>query len=224
MEPLDSSAALSGHAALDRATERREDIDYLEARLSAPDTWLLPVWKGQPFARGDALLLIRNARAEGLVERSTELVFLGLFEGQACFAIDISALLDPLAHAAISGSEPLEMRALVNRFSSSDAELALYARALLVWHQRQQFCGVCGHATRPRQGGHARVCTNPDDGTLHFPRTDPCVLVLVRDGDECLLARAPTWPAGMFSALAGFVEAGENLEQAALREVREETG
>ncbi|HEY2733829.1 MAG TPA: NAD(+) diphosphatase [Polyangiales bacterium] len=228
MEPLDSSSAWSGRAGsdrgLDRAAERREDIDYLEARLSAAETLLLPVWKGQPFARGDDLVLIRNAQAGALLEQSSELVFLGMFEGEACFAIDITPLPDPLAPAALSGSEPLELRALVNRLSSRDAELALYARALLIWHRRQQFCGICGHATRPRQGGHARVCTNPEDGTLHFPRTDPCVLILVRAGDECLLARSPTWPVGMFSALAGFVEAGESLEQAALREVREVTG
>jgi NAD+ diphosphatase len=214
----------SATTALNRAAERRSDIDFLESALSAPDTWLLPIWKGQPFARGDQLELVRAARGQELIERSSELVWLGFFAGVACFAVDISALEHPLTHAALSGSEAFELRALVNRLSPDQTELALYARALLTWHQRQQFCGVCGHTTRPRDGGHARRCTNDACATQHFPRTDPCVLVLVHDGDRCLLGRSPGWPAGMHSALAGFVEPGESLEQAAVREVREEVG
>jgi NAD+ diphosphatase len=221
MTPRDPSHQES---ALDRAAERRSDIDFLEGRLSAHTTRLLPIWKGQPFARGEALELVSVARGQELLDNSAELVWLGMFEGEACFGVDISALDNPLAHAALSGSEPCELRALVNRLSPTETEIALYARALLTWHQRQQFCGVCGHATRPREGGHVRACTRDECATQHFPRTDPCVLILVQDADRCLLGRSPGWPAGMYSALAGFVEPGESLEQAAAREVLEEAG
>jgi NAD+ diphosphatase len=103
-------------------------------------------------------------------------------------------------------------------------QLAFYARAMLSWHERHQFCASCGHATRARQGGHLRVCSQSTCAAQHFPRTDPCVLVLVRDGERCLLGRSRGWPAGMYSALAGFVEPGETLEQGAAREVLEEAG
>jgi NAD+ diphosphatase len=220
---------------LNRAAERRSDIDFLESCLATPSTMLLPIWKGQPFTRVHAgsaeraadalsLTLVLAAHGQSLIDQSSELVWLGFFGGDACFALDVSAIESPLAHAALSGSEPVEMRPLVNRLSPNQTELALYARALLTWHQRQQFCGVCGFVTRPRDGGHVRVCTNPGCATQHFPRTDPCVLILVQDGDRCLLGRSPSWPAGMHSALAGFVEPGESLEQAAAREVLEEVG
>jgi NAD+ diphosphatase len=219
-----ASQATPRASRFDRAAERRSDIDFLEAQLSAPNTRLLPIWKGQPFARGDGLQLVSTAQGQELLERSSELVWLGMYDGEACFTIDISGLEEPLAHAALSGSEAFELRGLVNRLASAETELALYARALLNWHQRQQFCGVCGHATRPRQGGHMRLCSREQCATQHFPRTDPCVLILVQDADRCLLGRSPGWPAGMFSALAGFVEPGESLEEAAAREVLEESG
>jgi NAD+ diphosphatase len=219
-----ASQASAQASRLDRAAERRDDIDFLETQLAAPNTLLLPLWKGQPFARGEALQLVSATQGQTLIERSSELVWLGIYDGAACFTLDISGLEEPLALAALSGSEAFELRALVNRLSGAETELALYARALLNWHQRQQFCGVCGHATRPRQGGHMRLCARTECATQHFPRTDPCVLILVQDGDRCLLGRSPGWPAGMFSALAGFVEPGESLEQAAAREVLEESG
>ena len=209
---------------LDRDAAKRHDLDFLEAQLSAPGTRLLPIWKGQPFARAGELLLTTLARGRELLEAGGELVWLGNFDGASLFALDVTPLEAPLSSAALSDSQPSELRALVNELAPNYGELALYARALLSWHERHRFCGVCGQPTRPRDGGHTRLCTNPGCGTQHFPRTDPCVLVLVHDGAHCLLARSPGWPAGMHSALAGFVEPGESLEGAAAREVFEETG
>jgi NAD+ diphosphatase len=96
-----------------------------------------------------------------------------------------------------------------------------YATALVNWAGATRFCGRCGHPTEARDGGHLRVCAN---GHQHHPRTDPVVIMLVVDGDRALLGRQPTWPAGRYSALAGFVEPGEPLETAVAREVREEAG
>ena len=214
----------SFNSALDRAAERRADLDFLESRLANPNTRLLPLWRGQPFVRADALHLTHVRDAADLVERATEIVWLGFYEGEACFALDISELEAPWAHAAMRGSEPNELRALLTRLSRESRALAIYARALLTWHERHPFCARCGSETRPRQGGHVRACVRAECKAEHFPRTDPCVLVLVRDGERCLLGRSHAWPAGMMSALAGFVEPGESLEQAAVREVREEVG
>ncbi|MBI5104591.1 MAG: NAD(+) diphosphatase [Solirubrobacterales bacterium] len=99
--------------------------------------------------------------------------------------------------------------------------LLAYASAMLHWNRSARFCGRCGEPTEAREGGHLRVCPNDHH---HHPRTDPVVIMLVTDGDRALLGRQPPWPAGRYSALAGFVEPGEALEAAVAREVREEAG
>lgn len=103
-----------------------------------------------------------------------------------------------------------------------DAGLFVTAVALEAWHATHEHCPRCGARTEITAGGHMRVC--PADGSQHFPRVDPAVIMLVHDGDRCLLARGPQWPENRFSVLAGFVEPGESLEQAVMREVAEEVG
>jgi NAD+ diphosphatase len=96
---------------------------------------------------------------------------------------------------------------------------------MLFWHSRHRFCGVCGSPTRSEEAGHMRRCTDAECHAMHFPRTDPAVIMLVVDGDRALLGRNKNFPLpGMYSTLAGFVEPGESLEGAVAREVREEAG
>ena len=94
---------------------------------------------------------------------------------------------------------------------------------MIFWHSRHRFCGVCGAPTRSEEAGHVRRCTEAGCATMHFPRTDPAVIMLVTDGDRALLGRNKNFLPGMYSTLAGFVEPGESLEDAVAREVREET-
>src|SRR5436305_12484762 len=95
---------------------------------------------------------------------------------------------------------------------------------MLFWHSRHRFCVLCGNPTRSEEAGHMPRCTDPACHTMHFPRTDPAVIMLVTDGDRALLGRNKNFPLpGMYSTLAGFVEPGEALEDAVAREVREET-
>jgi NAD+ diphosphatase len=103
-----------------------------------------------------------------------------------------------------------------------DANLLAATSGLATWHAKHRFCGSCGVATDVHTAGHERRC--PSCGALNFPRTDPAVIMLVTDGDRAVLGRQKIWPAGMFSTLAGFVEPGESLEDAVVREVREEVG
>src|SRR3546814_20543947 len=106
-----------------------------------------------------------------------------------------------------------------------DGALLAYARGLAHWHARHRFCGVCGAPTASEKGGHQRRCTNGGCAAVHFPRTDPAVIMLVHDGgDRCLLGRQPTWAPGMHSTLAGFVEPGASPEEAVVRETWEEVG
>jgi NAD+ diphosphatase len=90
------------------------------------------------------------------------------------------------------------------------------------WHRRHPRCSVCGEPTDAAEAGYVRIC--PSCGATHHPRTDPVVIMLVTDGDRVLLGRQARWPPGRYSALAGFVEPGETLEEAVAREVREEAG
>jgi len=99
-----------------------------------------------------------------------------------------------------------------------------YARALVSWRRRHHYCGSCGTATVSRSAGHVRVCPDQGCGDEQFPRLDPAVIVLVSDGARALLGRQKAWPPGRYSTIAGFVEPGESLEDAVLREVLEETG
>ncbi len=213
---------------LDRAARLRRDIDALESRLANPDTLIIPVWRDQnlivPGAR-PTLVRLPLGRAGSLLDTDGELVWLGLLGDRGCFAIDLSSLADPFEHSCLAGEgEFLEIRNVMGTMGQDDAGLGAYARGILYWHAQSLFCGLCGARTEPRQGGFLRACTDAGCGKEHFPRTDPSVNVLVIDGDRCLLGRQPHWIPSVYSALAGFVEPGESLERAAVREVEEEVG
>jgi NAD+ diphosphatase len=208
-----------------RTAERRADLDFLDGHLGRDSTLLVPLWREQAIVQADGLALPTLGAARDLFEAASEVVFLGLVDGNAVFGADISASASPLEHPAFTRARlATDSRQLLAQLSDTEAELALYSRALLLWHSRHRFCSVCGKPTRPKDGGHTRICVAPECRAQHFPRTDPCVLVLVHDGEQCLLGRQPSWPKGMYSALAGFVEPCEDLESAAAREVLEEAG
>jgi NAD+ diphosphatase len=121
------------------------------------------------------------------------------------------------------GARPLGLREVGALLDDRDAGLLVHAVGLANWHATHPCCSRCGTRTEVVRGGAVRRC--PADGSEHFPRTDPAMIVLVHDGgDRCVLGRQPVWPAGRFSTLAGFVEPGESAEQAVVREVAEETG
>jgi NAD+ diphosphatase len=121
------------------------------------------------------------------------------------------------------GRRTADLRALGALLDDRDAGLLVHAVGLTNWHAAHPHCARCGAPTESVRGGSVRRCSA--DGSEHFPRTDPAVIVLVHDGaDRCVLGRQPVWPAGRYSTLAGFVEPGESAEQAVVREVREEAG
>ena len=220
MEPVEPFLPL-----LDRAAHLRKDGAYLEARLSEPETLLIPVWRNQVLVSRGPMphpAAVRVAAAPGFVTPDVELVWLGLLGDQACFAVDLSGRDQPL-HGSIAESSQFEdLRVAGNLIHPTDFAVLAFARGVLHWHRQQRFCGRCAAPTRVREGGHVREC-GPCE-TKHFPRTDPAVMILVTSGDRCLLARQPGFPSGMFSALAGFVEPGESGEECVLREAREEVG
>jgi NAD+ diphosphatase len=232
----------------ERAGLRRRDSGWVAERLADPASRFVPVWRnqnlvveiegGEPRAvvlgwSGVVPLLGNDIAAAERFGRG-ELVFIGVIEERAHFALDLSPAespLDMLQSPALAasgiGAEGLrfaDLRQLGGRLEGREAALLALARAMMFWHARHRFCGLCGSPTRSEEAGHMRRCTDPACNTMHFPRTDPAVIMLVTEGERALMGRSRHFPPGMYSTLAGFVEPGESLEEAVAREVREESG
>jgi NAD+ diphosphatase len=213
----------------DRAAHRRTELDWVEAAWR-DGGWLVPTWKGQSLfsQRGDQPPLAVRSNVAGLPIDGT--VFLGVSShANALFAKELFPAIDSsekaLESLRLSGQgEFTSLRASTGQLTAAERGLLFYVQAFLHWHTEQKFCHRCGHPTRSEDWGHVMGCTNPVCGTKIFPRSDPATIMLVHRPDHCLLGRQSTWPAGVFSTLAGFVEAGETVEAAVVREVKEESG
>ncbi len=231
----------------ERAALRRRDPAWIREALALPSSRFIPLWRNQnlvfeidgapPAAAvlpcqglGSQFAAALSAPEEALGRG--EVVFLGIVEERAHFALDLSgfeapleALKSPALGAAGLAADKLaftDLRRVGALLERRQGALLAFARAMLFWHSRHRFCGVCGSPTRSEEAGHVRRCTGCE--ALHFPRTDPAVIMLVSHGDEVLLAHQTHFPRAMYSTLAGFVEPGESLEDAVAREVFEETG
>ena len=216
-------------ALLDRAGDsRRRDQGWLDEQRAHPGA--------RAVVAGDRGLRVSDGRLE-LVPlaqlNGTEPLLLGLDEQGPLYAVDEEPLREgrvPMVGSGGmrgeppegAGDERLSLRQAAAVLSQAEGGLAAYTAALLNWHRRHRFCSACGRPSDVVEGGLTRLC--PSCGAEHHPRTDPVVIMIVTDGDRLLLGRQATWPSGRYSALAGFVEPGESLEEAVMREVREESG
>jgi NAD+ diphosphatase len=203
-------------AVVDRDAGRRTDPAWLAAAWADPSTRVLRLRDGRAAVSGDPPRLDLGVRPD-----ATEVsrLFLGRHDGVAYFA----AVEDGPDVGDEHGPSYLGLREVGARLDDLEAGLLVHAVSLANWHATHQRCPRCGAPTRPENAGHTRRCEA--DGTEHYPRTDPAVIMLVVDDDDrLLLGRQTSWPEGRFSTLAGFVEPGESLEAAVRREVREEVG
>ena len=211
---------------LDRASERRDDEAWIASRLADPASVFVPVWRAKTLVDGDDApqAVFLSGEAAALVRMAGgPWAFLGLKGEHAVFAVDVSAVDDPLPLLPQSLGRFEDLRTLAGRLPAQDAAILAHARGLMHWRVRNRFCGVCGAACDPRSAGYAQACTGC--GAQHFPRTDPAVIMLVHRGDRALLGHSQRFPnSTMYSTLAGFVEPGESLEEAVAREVLEEVG
>ncbi|HLY34959.1 MAG TPA: NAD(+) diphosphatase [Jatrophihabitantaceae bacterium] len=204
---------LLAESAFDRAAQRRTDAAWLEAAW--PDARVLVVTpkSATPAARDNGELRVAFRTAAQVPEHAPRR-FLGVADGVVYFA------------ATADGDdrgEWLTLRELGMHLDDLQAGLLTSAIALEQWHQRHPRCPLCGTPTEETSAGWTRTC--PNDGSQHFPRTDPAVIMLVHDGaGSALLGRGHQWGPGRYSTLAGFVEPGESLEAAVAREVFEEVG
>ncbi|EMD82938.1 NAD(+) diphosphatase [Pacificimonas flava] len=213
--PFTAAATGFTGSALDRADAMRGDEQAVFAARMHPGARWLMLDDLRPHCTADGAL--HWARRADLPE-DAEHVFLGLQDGLPRFAC-----------AGCYGDDdaaPQDARAAAMHLPAGDGAVLAQARSLIDWHGRHRFCGGCGAPTEARKAGYARQCTGC--GLEHFPRTDPVVIMLALHGEgagqRALLGRQGRFPPGFMSALAGFVEHGESLEEAVRRELFEETG
>lgn len=210
---------------LDRAAEYRDDAAWLAEREEALDSrflWLdetgrMPV----DSATGAPRWLDAAERMRCCPDAPASL--LGVSADRAHFLLrPVASELPTILNA--EGVEWIGLRQAGATLDVFDAGLFAYASALAHWQSVTRFCCTCGAPLELLSAGHRARCTASTCGQLHFPRTDPAVIVIVEHAGACLLGRQANWPEGRYSTLAGFVEPGETLEAAVRREVSEEAG
>jgi len=194
-------------AGLDRMDQLRLNAERLAAAIAHDSARLLALAGLDPVLGPDGRL------AWDVIDRSEELILLG-FDGDA-------PLFAPLREGQIGGAA-FSMFRVLSEMDGRDAAIWGAARALNEWHARHRFCGICGGRTMPFRAGWARACTGCN--AEHFPRVDPVVIMLAEHDGKVLVGRQPRYPQGRYSALAGFVEPGESIEEAVARELHEEAG
>lgn len=213
---------------LDRASDKRTDASWLAEKRKDPTSLIVPMWDLKPLilpeineGDGPDAGWLRPADIDEAATTGLE-IFLGVKNGKAFFAAEIDKNAKPEAEGPLKGlGEFTELRGAAAILPSGDAAILAQAKAMIDWHARHGFCAVCGEPTQIAEAGYKRAC--PSCNAEHFPRTDPVVIMLATNGDKALLGRGPGWPDKMYSALAGFVEPGETIEEAVAREVFEET-
>ncbi len=211
----------------DRGDAQRRDPAWLDAALHDPSSRFLPLAHLNVLVHDvDGLRLGWLSRADVVrLDIAAAPIFLGLLDGIAHFAIDVSELGDVVHELNLDESWRFEdARAAAMRLETSETGIVAQSRAQVGWHRSHRCCSVCGAPTTSARGGHVRTCGACK--AEHFPRTDPVAIMLILDGDRCLLGQSQGRLAstGMYSALAGFIDQGESIEEAVRREIREEAG
>ena len=215
-------------SALNRASEKRTDSNWIESKRREPSSLILPMWRLEPFILGSEksgppfeLGLVRAGIADSIAGAEAVCIFLGLDGERAVFALDVSAAGDPANIGPLAGLGYFrDARVAGSMVSIKDSAIIAQAKAMIDWHQRHGFCPKCGAPTKIMDAGYRRLCGKCN--AEHFPRVDPVVIMLATHGEACLVGRGKLFPPGMFSALAGFVEPGETIEEAVRRELMEE--
>ncbi len=210
---------------LDRMVEKRDDDTWVAQALSAADAHYVPLWHSRSLLeRSDSgtiavYLMPAELPEPGLIQPPT---LLGTDNKRKYFVMSVTDRQRDQILESHPEAEFTDLRRASIDMDAKHAGILAYAKALHYWQHRHHFCGVCGSPNRLLSAGHRLVCSNEECGRETFPRIDPAIIVLVTHQDSCLLGRNPNWPPRQFSTLAGFVEPGESLEDAVVREVFEE--
>jgi len=226
---------------LDRASERRSDEAWLAEKADDPHSLAVAIWNGKALVEditsapdgeevktakdgrgGVQIAYLRADMAKDLAGTPERLLFLGLWKDIAVFAVDLEGGADP-AEGPLQGLGRFEeLRGVALTLPPPDAGILATAKSMFEWRRKHKWCSNCGQETQVSDGGWKRQCAACQ--AEHFPRTDPVAIMLALHDGKCLLGRQAGWPPGMYSALAGFLEPGETIEEACARELMEEAG
>ena len=232
---------------LDRASERRGDESWLAEKADDPHSLAVAIWNGKALVEdvvaspdkdapdkeedgqppeerkvGVQIAYLRADMAKDLAATPERLLFLGLWKDIAVFAVDLEGGADPAERPLQGLGRFEELRGVALMLPPPDAGILATAKSMFEWRRKHKWCSNCGQETNVTDGGWKRLC--PSCHAEHFPRTDPVVIMLALHDGKCLLGRQAGWPPGMYSALAGFLEPGETIEEACARELMEEAG
>ncbi|MCP4389049.1 MAG: NAD(+) diphosphatase [Gammaproteobacteria bacterium] len=221
---------------LDRAGEARKDLAWLEQQWTRQhcrvfvlrDDKSLMRWQDRDVDTPE-VIQVAQARIADLALQADQRVFLGLDDAGPLFALDLSSHDENALETVVQDNQFVDLRDVGWMLERQPAAQLAYARGLLFWNRHHRFCGTCGSPTSSENGGHMRRCSDSSCARMHFPRTDPAVIMLVEERSDaarprCLLARNSRFPSRMMSTLAGFVDPLESLEETVAREVYEECG
>ena len=204
----------------DRASYLRETKDFSSLNISKIDLKVIEIYKEnfnvKKFKNKSVKVnWIKNDKAISLIESGGLTIFIGKIKNVYYFAKEV--VVSEKKEKNFS-----DLRTLNPLLEDIDLALLTTSKGLFYWHRNNKFCSFCGSSSIPDNLGHSRICTNCNKRI--FPRIDPAVIMLITHKNFCLLGRQRSWPEGMHSTLAGFVEQGETLEQAVERETFEEAG
>ncbi len=211
---------------LDRKPFAHDDIRDIDARLASPRAAFVVIRRDEvlfdPVSGGP--LLLGHRELVQCAELRESALLLGADETTSYFALNYSRLSAQAGDCVDSLGTFEKLRQHTAILPPDQAALLGFARSAVGWNEAVRFCSVCGHPTHGSPASLAQVCANPDCGKHHFPRVDPAMIVLVHRDGQCLLGRQASWRPRMYSAIAGYVEPGESIEDAVYRETWEETG
>lgn len=210
---------------LDRMVQQREDSTWVESVRTHHSTRYI-LFSEDRFLLTDTTgrvpVYLTHARFQEIQHAVRNSIFLGSRNSTHYFAADLtdSNCIENVVESPVRFGG---LRGHGWALDPHDASMLSFAKTMFHWHRAHEYCGICGSATQSTPAGHVRKCTNSDCGKTHFPRTDPAIIVAVIKDSKCLFGRQSQWPKYRHSVIAGFVEPGESIEQAVVREVQEET-
>ena len=222
---------------VDRVSDLRSNPEWVKKTLEGNKTMISLFWKGKAFVSNVKNLTSGHADPDQLspawfpldflkdhIAVDENLIFIGLIEEMAFFALDLSKLSDPENILGLNNLGEFEDLMILAPQAIDAGELAMLgqAKAIFEWNNSHNFCSRCGSKSIMLEAGYKRLCNNCN--AEHFPRTDPVVIMLATYKDTAFLGRQKRFPPGMYSALAGFIEPGESIEEAVARELKEEAG
>ena len=225
---------------LNRHSALRENEEWLQRQLDAENAQFLILCKDTNLVRysggkstAEAVFLDASA-VTSAIRQSTDMIYLGQMTSSPVFALDLGEMEKPTAQEWIDRVKPgavfMDLRHVGMLLSRVEAAILAYARGISFWHRHHRFCSYCGRPLHPFRGGHMKKCPGPSCARETYPRIEPAVIMLVEQRcstsrrPQCLLGRHAGLPGNMYSTLAGYVDLGETLEEAVIREVKEEAG